>query len=306
MRLRPLLFAGAAAVLCATLTATTTTWASAIPAAVEAAPPVIDGAAPMVHLRKLQDFADANGGTRAHGRPGFKASVDYIKATLDAAGYQTTLQEFTYNGAKGWNVIADWPYGDDTHVIMVGAHVDSVPAGPGINDDGSGVADLLENALTVSKAALRPDKRMRFGFWGAEELGLVGSKYYTSHLAAADRPKIEAYLNFDMVGMKNTKKWGIYQEGPQLNKLFKDYFASRNIPTATINPQGMSDHAAFSQYGIAVTGIGSDADLNHLDPCYHKACDTIANVDAATMGISANAVATVLWQLAGAKTFANQ
>ncbi|GGK00292.1 aminopeptidase [Pilimelia anulata] len=301
MRLRTLAPAGLAAAACAVLTVTSA-WAATpagpAPAPRAADPPVISDDAPLAHLRQLQQIAESNGGTRSHGRPGFKATVDYIQRTLEGAGFKVTVQPFTANGSQSWNVIADWGTGDK--IVMVGAHSDSVPAGPGINDDGSGVAAVLENALTVARGKVQADKRMRFGFWGAEEIGLQGSKYYANSLGA-EKSKVEAYLNFDMVGMKNTKKWGIYKEGPALNQHFKDYFSKRGIPTATIDPAGRSDHASFARLGIPVTGIGSDADMNNLDPCYHKACDSFTNVDGKTIGIAANAVATVMWKLAGAR-----
>ncbi|GAA2525030.1 M20/M25/M40 family metallo-hydrolase [Pilimelia columellifera] len=265
-------------------------------------PPVIVDDAAMAHIRALQKISDESGGNRAHGRPGFKASADYVKSTLDAAGFQTTLQPFTHAGAQGWNVVAEWPHGDANNVMMIGAHLDSVPQGPGMNDNGSGTAAVLENALTVAKSNLRPEKRMRFGFWGAEEVGLVGSKFYVQSLAAADKQKIKAYLNFDMAGTPNTKAWGIYQEGPDLSAGFKAFFSSKAVKTTTINPAGRSDHSSFSAAGVKVTGISSESNLSNLEPCYHAACDRAANVDPKVLGLGANAIATVFWKLAGAKT----
>ena len=155
------------------------------------------------HLTQLQSIATANGGNRAHGRPGFQASRDYVKAQLDAAGWVTTIQPFTTGGATGWNVIADWPGGDPNQVLMAGAHLDSVTAGPGINDDGSGTAALLEVAKTISATGFAPDKHLRFAWFGAEELGLRGSQFYVNNLPAAERAKIKGYLNFDMTGSPN-------------------------------------------------------------------------------------------------------
>lgn len=118
----------------------------AAPAAPAAAPsaalaaPDIPVANVKAHLAQLQSIATANGGNRAHGKAGYKASIDYVKGKLDAAGFTTALQSYTYSGATSWNLIADWPGGDASHVVMVGAHLDSVTVGPGINDDGSGSA----------------------------------------------------------------------------------------------------------------------------------------------------------------------
>ncbi len=95
--------------------------ASAAPAKILlAAAPNISVTNVKAHLSQLQSIATANGGNRAHGRPGYLASVNYVKGQLDAAGYATAVQSFTYNGATGYNLIADWPGGDPNDVLMVG------------------------------------------------------------------------------------------------------------------------------------------------------------------------------------------
>ena len=117
----------------------------------------------------------------------------------------TQQQSFTYGGATGYN-LADWPGGDtgDTgDTLMIGGHLDSVTAGPGINDNGSGSAANLEVALAVARAGLQPRRHLRFAWWGAEELGLRGSTAYVNSLSAAQRAAITGYLNFDMVGSPN-------------------------------------------------------------------------------------------------------
>jgi aminopeptidase S len=86
------------------------------------------------HLDQLQSIATSNGGNRYTGRTGYKASADYVKAKLDAAGYTTTLQSFSTSAGTSYNVIAEWPHGDANHVVMAGSHLDSISAGPGIND----------------------------------------------------------------------------------------------------------------------------------------------------------------------------
>ena len=134
------------------------------------------------HLTQLQSIATANGGNRAHGRPGYKASLDYIKAKLDAAGFTTTMQQFTSGGATGYNLIADWPGGDTNKVVMAGAHLDSSPPAPASTTTAPARAAVLETALAVSRAGAKPTKHLRFAWWGAEELGMVGSRYYVNNL----------------------------------------------------------------------------------------------------------------------------
>jgi aminopeptidase S len=256
--------------------------------------PDIPSANAMAHAQQFQTIASANGGNRAHGRPGFRASADYVKAKLDAAGFQTTLQSFTYQGATGYNVIADWPQGDPNHVVFLGAHLDSVAAGPGIDDNASGTSAVLETALAVARAGAKPTKRLRFGWWGAEEAGMVGSRNYVSTLSAADRSKIDAYLNFDMVGAKNSRTWGIYTDSTTLGATFGEYFSSKGVPTKRINPAGRSDHASFKNAGVEVSGIAADD-----DPCYHTRCDDINNISESVLGVSTNAAAYAAWKLAG-------
>ncbi|MEU4214080.1 M20/M25/M40 family metallo-hydrolase [Actinoplanes sp. NPDC026623] len=308
MRVRKLAFAGAAAALTAALAVTGAAYASPAPVApVAVAPPVITAAAPMAHLQKLMDFATASNNTRVIGSAGFTSTVSYIRTQLNALGWVTTVQNFTTGGKAAANVVAEWPYGDASHVIMAGAHSDSVKAGPGINDDGSGVAALLANAAAISRAKLVPQKRIRFGFWGAEEQGDIGSGYYVSHLASTDRAKIDAYLNFDMVGNKieNGKPvgWSLYVEGQSngLNAPFKAYFAAKGITVnAALDTDDRSDHAAFKNVGIKVTGISSVRSLNELGACYHRACDNMTDVSQDSMVLASNAVANAVWTLAGA------
>lgn len=100
------------------------------------------------------------------------------------------------------NVIAQTKTGSTTDVVMAGAHLDSVPEGPGINDNGSGVAAVLETALRLGNSP-KIHNAVRFGFWGAEELGLIGSRKYIESLDVDGLKDIALYLNFDMLGSPN-------------------------------------------------------------------------------------------------------
>ena len=101
------------------------------------------------------------------------------------------------------NLIAETPTGRDDRVVMAGAHLDSVPAGPGINDNGSGSATLLELALQIADLGIEPRNTIRFAWWGAEEAGLIGSQFYVDSLTKSEAKDIELYLNFDMIGSPN-------------------------------------------------------------------------------------------------------
>ncbi|TQK52549.1 aminopeptidase S [Streptomyces sp. SLBN-118] len=308
--------AAAAALALAGLLASAAPAATAAPAPVLAAPD-IPLANVKAHLTQLQSIATANGGNRAHGRTGYKASIDYVKAKLDAAGFTTSLQQFTSSGATGYNLIADWPGGDPNQVLMAGSHLDSVSAGPGINDNGSGSAAVLETALAVSRAQFTPQKHLRFGWWGAEELGLVGSKYYVNNLPSAERSKISGYLNFDMIGSPNPGYF-VYDDDPAIEKTFKDYFAGLSVPTEIeTEGDGRSDHAPFKNAGVPVGGLFTGADYTKtaaqaqkwggtagqaFDRCYHSSCDTSANINDTALDRNGDAIAHAIWTLSAGTT----
>ncbi|MFC9814553.1 M28 family metallopeptidase [Streptomyces virginiae] len=299
-------------------------FASAVPAALAAptaataapTPPDIPLANVKAHLSQLSTIAANNGGNRAHGRAGYKASIDYVKAKLDAAGFTTTLQTFTSSGATGYNLIADWPGGDPNSVLMAGAHLDSVTSGAGINDNGSGSAAVLETALAVSRAGLQPTKHLRFGWWGAEELGLVGSKYYVNNLPSAERAKFAGYLNFDMIGSPNPGYF-VYDDDPTIEQTFKNYYAGIGVPTEIeTEGDGRSDHASFKNVGIPVGGLFTGASNTKssaqaqkwggtagqsFDRCYHSSCDNTANINDTALDRNADAIAYAIWNL-GAST----
>jgi len=277
-----------------------------------AAAPDIPVANVKAHLTQLQSIATANGGNRAHGRTGYRASLDYVKAKLDAAGFTTTVQQFTSSGRTGYNLIADWPGGDTNQVIMSGSHLDSVTAGAGINDNGSGSAAVLETALAVSRAGFHPTKHLRFAWWGAEELGMVGSRYYVNSLSTANRAKISGYLNFDMIGSPNPGYF-VYDDDPAIEKTFKEYYAGLGVPTEIeTEGDGRSDHAPFKNAGVPVGGLFSGADYvktaaqaakwggtsgRAFDRCYHSSCDTTANIDDTALDRNSDAVAYAVWGL---------
>ncbi|WP_282084905.1 M28 family metallopeptidase [Streptomyces tendae] len=280
--------------------------------ATAAAAPDIPIANVKAHLSQLQSIATANGGNRAHGRAGYQASLNYAKAKLDAAGFTTRVQQFTASGRTGYNLIADWPGGDPNQVVMAGSHLDSVTSGPGINDNGSGSSAVLETALAVARSDYRPTKHLRFAWWGAEELGLVGSRYYVNSLGSAERAKISGYLNFDMIGSPNPGYF-VYDDDPTIEKTFKDYYAGLGISTEIeTEGDGRSDHAPFKNAGVPVGGLFSGADYRKtsaqaakwggtagqpFDRCYHSSCDTTANINDTALDRNSDAIAYAVWEL---------
>ncbi len=423
----------------------------------------VDGDDVIGHLQALQDIADANGGTRAAGTPGYEESVEYVVDTLEAAGWDVSIDEFPFTfvgpstlqqlapvnatyptgpftgsgpgdvtaavtpvdlqlglgntstsgcepgdfagfptgtialvqrgscnfsvkainaeaaGAAGVilfnqgntaaadrqelivgtlggsdivgipvvgasyaqgvalsaagsrakvfvpepeqrpqkNVIAELRGANDNNVVMAGAHLDSVQAGPGINDNGSGSASLLEIAQNMAKN--KPQNTVRLAWWGAEEAGLVGSTEYVDGLSQAEKDRIALYLNFDMVASPNYI-FMVYDgdesgfEAPvivpdgsvAIEDLFESYFTKVGRPYDDAEFSGRSDYQAFINNGIPAGGLFTGAEVpkneeqqaiwggvagEAFDQCYHQACDTIDNVNLEALDVNIDAIA---------------
>ncbi|GAB3143300.1 hypothetical protein GCM10027290_19530 [Micromonospora sonneratiae] len=200
---------------------------------------------------------------------------------------------------------------------MFGAHLDGVSAGPGINDNGSGSATLLENALVLAQRNPTMTKRVRFAWWTDEEQGLNGSDFYVRSLSATQKSYIKGYYNFDMVASTNG--------GYFINRItsttaapLKAYWDSLNLqPEENVEGQGRSDDYSFQQAGIPTSGYAMGAGArkttaqatkwggtanSSYDPCYHRACDTTSNINATGLNRSADGVAYAIWNLAVAAT----
>ena len=217
------------------------------------------------------------------------------------------------------NVLADWPEGDPNRVVVVGAHLDSVAAGPGINDNGSGTATILETAIQLAKVGKKPQQQVRFAFWGAEESGLLGSEYYVANLSDDELGTIYANLNFDMLGSTNYVRFVYDGDGSenadglggppgsaQIESLFTGYFDEKGLASAPTAFDGRSDYGPFIEAGIPAGGLFSGAEGvktaeeaeifggtagEAYDPCYHQACDTISNLSTAALNELGDAVA---------------
>jgi Peptidase family M28/PA domain len=219
--------------------------------------------------------------------------------------------------ARAANVIAELP-GRRAGAVLLGAHLDSVANGPGINDNASGSALVLEIARQARRLRLRPARALRFAFWGAEEVGLVGSAAYASELTAPRR-QLAAVLNFDMVGSRNFGRFVYDGEGQppgseRIESLLRDYLSDRGQAVEELSLGGSSDHAPFARAGVPVGGLFAGADDRKsaeaarrfggtagqpYDPCYHQGCDTVSNVDLRLLGQMADAAAVVALRLAG-------
>jgi len=103
------------------------------------------------------------------------------------------------------NVLCTTKKGNENSTIVLGAHLDSVPEGPGMVDNGSGSMSLLEIALVLAKAKYPLENKIVFGWWGAEEIGLLGSRHYVRELIKDKKKKkqVAMNMNFDMLASPN-------------------------------------------------------------------------------------------------------
>ncbi|NRG41681.1 M28 family peptidase [Rathayibacter sp. VKM Ac-2835] len=232
----------------------------------------------------------------------------------------TLVLEQTTTDTDTFNIITETPGGDHDNVVMLGAHLDGVPEGPGINDNGSGSATLLETAVQLADAG-ETTNAVRFAWWGAEEVGLVGSYTYVDSLSEEEAGDIATYLNFDMVASPNyvvsvyDANESTYEAPVEVpagsiatEKAFTDYFDSIDQPWIDTAFDGRSDYDGFISAGIPASGLFTGADdikteeefalfggtvgIPH-DPNYHSAGDDLANINQEALGITSKAIAFV-------------
>jgi Zn-dependent M28 family amino/carboxypeptidase len=230
-------------------------------------------------------------------------------------------------------VIAETRGGDPNKVVVVGAHLDSVGPGPGINDNGSGSAALVEFARGLSGAKLK--NKVRFIWFSAEESGLLGSEHYVASLPEAERAKIAAMLNFDMIGSPNFVNMiydGDLSDSPPINedvfapaarpysatieKIFLDYFKANRIPNKPTAFDGCSDYGPFIAAGIPAGGLFTGAEEiktpaeaaiyggvagEQYDQCYHLGCDDFFNLSNEALDVNSDAAAHALITIAQSK-----
>lgn len=240
---------------------------------------------------------------------------------------QPTLTLFAknFNGEEQThNLCAESIAGSQDDVIVVGSHSDSVEAGPGINDNGSGTSVILEIALQIFLKGVRPVNKLRFCWWGAEEIGLLGSYAYVNSLTPEQLSKIALNLNFDMLGSPNFFR-GVYHGGAttvdprirtssgNIQKIFEDHFKAQNLAFDFTPFDGRSDYGPFIEKMVPAGGLATGAEGIKsedqarrfggqagvaFDVCYHQACDTIANVNTTALHQMGQSAANAVYRLA--------
>jgi hypothetical protein len=324
------------------------------------------------HLAQFQKISDAHKGSDGHGNrdagtAGYKASVDYVARLMRQAGYHVTIQQYQFNAsevtrvpkfsmpdqgyalARYWlaaqpsgqpivdyNLIAESPFGDKNHVVVVDAHLDSI-FGAGMLDNASGSTTILEIALNMAKT--KTHNQLRYIWFGGEELGLNGSAYYTTHLSSAERKRIAFDLDMDVTATPNFDMWiadpanasdvnqfpaNVVPQSKIGNKFFADYFTSIGVvsQSSTFGNDG-TDSNSFALIGIPDSGI-----LTRQDCCKGQAevdiwggflgnyegtipgndggcvdhpdmwCDNLSNNDPFVFGLASKASAFVTLKLA--------
>ncbi len=324
------------------------------------------------HLAQFQKISDEHKGTDGHGNrdtgtAGYKASVDYVAKLMRQAGYHVTIQTYPYTNsgitrrpqfgmpgerdalARDWfaarpsgpsaadyNLIAESPFGDPNHTVVVEAHLDSI-YGAGMLDNASGSTTILEIALNMAKTSTR--NRLRYIWFGGEEIGLLGSAYYTQHLSSAQRKKIAFDIDMDVTATPNFDMWiadpafayNVSQFPPNVvpeskigNKFFADFFKSAGVvsQSSSFGNSG-TDSNSFALIGIPNSGI-----LTRQDCCKDAAevaiwggflgnyegsvpgndggcadypgrwCDNLSNNDPFVLGLASKASAYVTLKLA--------
>ena len=290
----------------------------------------------MVHLQNFENIAKTNGGNRAVGTAGGKASARYILDSAKKANLNAQIMAFE-NREKtlGQNIIVEIPGQSKETAIIIGVHYDSVKMGPGINDNASGVALTLELMNELVKQKQKPKHTIYLAFWDSEEVGIAGSQDYVKKLSAEQLKGIQAYINVDMVGTKNpeiliadadksslielqktAKENGVSEADlkpiiDSLNALpshsgdigleneLKTFFKAKDLKIREdLSTLTASDTLPFLGK-VPVTSIilfneKMKGDELEFAPCYHKACDTIEQVDSQSLKLAGEAVIHLL------------
>jgi Zn-dependent M28 family amino/carboxypeptidase len=219
------------------------------------------------------------------------------------------------------NVIAQTKTGSTDNVVMAGAHLDSVPAGPGINDNGSGVAAVLETALQMGSSP-QVKNAVRFGFWGAEELGTIGSEKYIESLNVDQLRDIALYLNFDMLASpnpgyftydgdqsmppsRNAPESRVPEGAAGIERALVAFLKTSGKTAQDTSFDGRSDYDGFTKAGVPSGGLfaGAEEDMTAdqatlwggtagqpFDPNYHQPTDTLERIDQTALGIQGSGV----------------
>lgn len=237
--------------------------------------PLGDRAMEIVHT-----LAD-NIGSRPAGSAAERAAASFLADQFQGMGYGVDVVPFAFSTRSGSgqsrNVIAYNPNEDpNLPLVIIGGHYDSVPAGPGANDNGSGTATTVEVARQLAAFPI-PGVEVRYVAFGGEEIGLLGSKEYVSRMTRADRTRTRVMMSIDMMAVGAQPAFG--GSDPWLSEALARA-ASQGWRPEQLSTylRRMSDHASFLDAGMP-------AIMFHWvdDPFYHTALDVSGNVQPFSM-----------------------
>ncbi len=222
-------------------------------------------------------------GTRRHGQQGEVNCQNWLKSEFNAMGLTTSLHDYD----SGADVVIGELLGttDPDKIVIIGGHYDSInynvsnsgPA-PGADDDASGVAGVLEIARILSQHQF--DYTIRFCGWSGEELGLLGSEAYASHLDNIDANVI-GMVQLDMIAYRasgDSLSVGFVTNDTttSLNNFAMDVFTSY-VPALPVETGflsgGTSDHRSFFQHGFPACFPFED--IGQYSPYIHSSNDTV-------------------------------
>jgi Zn-dependent M28 family amino/carboxypeptidase len=257
----------------------------------------------------------------AGGIPAFFATYDRGVEWAETTGLQMhMIADVFRDEVTTYNVFAETQGGDSGNVVIAGAHLDSIAQGPGIQDNGSGSAAILEVAEQMAK--VKPHNKVRFAWWGAEESGLLGSAFYIANLSPEELDSIALYLDFEMIGSPNFVRFIFDGDGSDFGLLgppgseaieafFEEFYADRDLAFQATAFNGRSDYQSFINVGIPAGGLFTGAEGiktpeeaaiyggtagDQYDPCYHLACDTFDNISLEVLDQNADAAAAAILQ----------
>jgi Zn-dependent M28 family amino/carboxypeptidase len=276
-----------------------------------------------------------NAGTSATGRftaqtyPGFPAmgvsfAVGSELVSLAAQGPVTLHFKTDVNLTQriDYDILAETEAGDPTKILQVGAHIDGVAAGPGINDDGSGTSMNLTIAHQIKKLGLVPQYKIRFGWFSGEEQGLFGSQYLVNQINSRDLSSVVGMLDYDMIASTNYVAYvydGAASNAPPGSSIMENVhtdFIHNVLGKETLKYpfDGRSDYGGWIARQVPATGLytgaeriktddmvrqyGGQAGIQQ-DPCYHEWCDTVFNLSQYGLSEFSKVLAHGVWSFAG-------
>ncbi|UJR20277.1 hypothetical protein I4U23_023408 [Adineta vaga] len=219
--------------------------------------------------------------------PAFFISYALGIQLLNGAPNSNVKMNIDVSNADGiGNICADTPTGEKTKTIVVGSHSDGVPAGSGINDNGSGTIGNLILALNLARLFQTSSStyptypyRVRFCWWGAEELGLLGARHHVDQALLSNATivgeRFQDYLlnlNYDMLAGPNYR-FGIHDRATvpsttptqalngteKITNLFRQWYNEQKLPWSNSSLGGGSDYVPFLASGLAVGGVNTGA-----------------------------------------------